>query len=333
MSTETPVAVTGAEGFIGSHLVEALVASGRRVRAMVQYNSFSSHGWLDVLAPDVLDRVEVVLGDVRDSGSVRDLVADSDTVYHLAALIAIPYSYRAPRSYVDTNVSGTLNVLEAVREFGIPRLVHTSTSETYGTARTVPITEDHPIVTQSPYAASKAGGDRLADSYHASFETPVVTLRPFNTFGPRQSMRAVIPTVIGQVAAGEREVTLGDLRPTRDFSYVKDTAAAFVAVGTAPAEKVVGRTFNAGTGGEISVGDLVRLIGELMDTELLVREDAQRLRPAGSEVMRLVCDATRLREATGWRPAHSLEDGLAHTIDFFRDPAHLARYKTTAYNV
>ncbi|MFF7157674.1 GDP-mannose 4,6-dehydratase [Streptomyces sp. NPDC008139] len=333
MSTETPVAVTGAEGFIGSHLVEALVASGRRVRAMVQYNSFSSHGWLEVLAPDVLDRVEVVLGDVRDSGSVRDLVADSDTVYHLAALIAIPYSYRAPRSYVDTNVSGTLNVLEAVREFGVPRLVHTSTSETYGTARTVPITEDHPIVTQSPYAASKAGGDRLADSYHASFETPVVTLRPFNTFGPRQSMRAVIPTVIGQVAAGEREVTLGDLRPTRDFSYAKDTAAAFVAVGTAPAEKVVGRTFNAGTGGEISVGDLVRLIGKLMDTELLVREDAQRLRPAGSEVMRLVCDATRLREATGWRPAHSLEDGLAHTIDFFRDPAHLARYKTTAYNV
>jgi NAD dependent epimerase/dehydratase len=331
--TDTPVAVTGAEGFIGSHLVEALVASGRRVRAMVQYNSFASHGWLELLAPEVLDRVEVVLGDVRDSGSVRELVAGSDTVYHLAALIAIPYSYRAPRSYVDTNVSGTLNVLEAVREFGIPRLVHTSTSETYGTAQTVPITEDHPIVTQSPYAASKAGGDRLADSYHASFETPVVTLRPFNTFGPRQSMRAVIPTVIGQVAAGQREVTLGDLRPTRDFMYVKDTAAAFVAVGTAPAAKVVGRTFNAGTGGEISVGDLVRLIGKLMDTDLLVREDAQRLRPAGSEVMRLVCDATRLREATGWAPAHSLEDGLAHTIGFFRDPAHLARYKTTAYNV
>ncbi|MEW2517330.1 GDP-mannose 4,6-dehydratase [Actinacidiphila alni] len=333
MSTETPVAVTGAEGFIGSHLVEALVASGRRVRAMVQYNSFASHGWLELLAPDVLDRVEVVLGDVRDSGSVRDLVAGSDTVYHLAALIAIPYSYRAPRSYVDTNVSGTLNVLEAVRELGIPRLVHTSTSETYGTAQTVPITEDHPIVTQSPYAASKAGGDRLADSYHASFGTPVVTLRPFNTFGPRQSMRAVIPTVIGQVAAGEREVTLGDLRPTRDFMYVGDTASAFVAVGTAPAEKVVGRTFNAGTGGEISIGDLVRLIGKLMDTELLVREDAQRLRPAASEVMRLVCDATRLREATGWRPAHSLEDGLSHTIDFFRDPAHLARYKTGTYNV
>ncbi|WUH94812.1 SDR family NAD(P)-dependent oxidoreductase [Streptomyces sp. NBC_00433] len=333
MSTATAVAVTGAEGFIGSHLVEALVASGRRVRAMVQYNSFSSHGWLELLPSDVTDCVEVVLGDVRDPGSVRDLVADCDTVYHLAALIAIPYSYRAPRSYVDTNVSGTLNVLEAVRESGIPRLVHTSTSETYGTAQTVPISEDHPIVTQSPYAASKAGGDRLADSYHASFGTPVVTLRPFNTFGPRQSMRAVIPTVIGQVAAGERKVTLGDLRPTRDFTYVEDTAAAFLAVGTAPAERVVGRTFNAGTGGEISVGDVVRLIGTLMDADLAVLEDPQRLRPAGSEVMRLVCDAARLREATGWAPAHRLEEGLARTIDFFRDPAHLARYKTAAYNV
>jgi UDP-glucose 4-epimerase len=333
MSTPTPVAVTGAEGFIGSHLVEALVASGRRVRAMVQYNSFFSHGWLEVLPPDVRDCVEVVMGDVRDPGSVRGLVAGCDTVYHLAALIAIPYSYRAPRSYVDTNVTGTLNVLEAVRESGVPRLVHTSTSETYGTAQTVPISEDHPIVTQSPYAASKAGGDRLADSYHASFGTPVVTLRPFNTFGPRQSMRAVIPTVIGQVAAGERTVTLGDLRPTRDFTFVRDTAAAFLAVGTAPAGKVVGRTFNAGTGGEISVGELVTLIGTLMDAELTVVSDPQRLRPAGSEVMRLVCDARRLREATGWEPAHKLADGLAETVAFFRDPANLARYKTAAYNV
>ncbi|WP_031517524.1 SDR family NAD(P)-dependent oxidoreductase [Streptomyces sp. NRRL F-5123] len=333
MSTATPVAVTGAEGFIGSHLVEALVAAGRPVRAMVQYNSFSSHGWLDDLPADARDSVEVVMGDVRDPGSVRELVAGCDTVYHLAALIAIPYSYRAPRSYVDTNVTGTLNVLEAVRESGIPRLVHTSTSETYGTAQTVPITEDHPIRTQSPYAASKAAADRLADSYHASFGTPVVTLRPFNTYGPRQSMRAVIPTVIGQVAAGERTVTLGDLRPTRDFLYVKDTAAAFLAVGTAPAERVVGRTFNAGTGGEISVGELVTLIGTLMDAELAALEDPQRLRPAGSEVMRLVCDATRLRVATGWAPAHRLDEGLARTVDFFRDPAHLARYRTAAYHV
>ncbi|MGK5632061.1 SDR family NAD(P)-dependent oxidoreductase [Streptomyces sp. URMC 123] len=326
-------AVTGAEGFIGSHLVEALVSSGHRVRAMAQYNSFSSFGWLEALPAEVMDRVEVVLGDVRDPGSVHALVEGAETVYHLAALIAIPYSYRAPHSYVETNVTGTLNVLEAVRRLGTARLVHTSTSETYGTARTVPITEDHPIVTQSPYAASKAGGDRLADSYHASFGTPVVTLRPFNTFGPRQSMRAVIPTVIGQLAAGRRTVTLGDLRPTRDFTYVEDTAAAFLAVGTAPAERVIGRTFNAGTGGEISVGDLVTLIGKLMDTEVSVRADEQRVRPAASEVMRLVCDASRLRAATGWAPAHGLEAGLRRTIAFFRDPANLARYKTDRYNV
>lgn len=333
MTESGPVAVTGAEGFIGSHLVEALVAAGHRVRAMAQYNSFSSYGWLETLPQDVMDSVEVVLGDVRDPGSVDRLLAGTEAVYHLAALIAIPYSYQAPHSYVDTNVTGTLNVLEAVRRLGVERLVHTSTSETYGTARTVPITEDHPINTQSPYAASKAGGDRLADSYHASFGTPVVTLRPFNTFGPRQSMRAVIPTVIGQVAAGERTITLGDLRPTRDFTFAKDTARAFLAVGTAPAGAVVGRTFNAGTGGEISVGDLVTLIGKLMAVDLEVRADPQRIRPAGSEVMRLVCDASRLRAATGWEPAHSLEEGLEATIGFFRDPANLARYKTAVYNI
>ncbi|MER6378435.1 GDP-mannose 4,6-dehydratase [Streptomyces sp. NPDC001250] len=333
--TPAPLAaVTGAEGFIGSHLTEALVASGHRVRAMAQYNSFSSYGWLETLAPDVLDHVEIVLGDVRDPGSVRGLLEAADVAYHLAALIAIPYSYQAPHSYVETNVTGTLNVLEAVRALGTPRLVHTSTSETYGTAQTVPITEDHPVNTQSPYAASKAGADRLADSYHASFGTPVVTLRPFNTFGPRQSMRAVIPTVIGQVAAGERTITLGDLRPTRDFTFVKDTARAFLAVGTAPAEQVVGRTFNAGTGGEISVGDLVALIGKVMDTAALdVRADPARVRPANSEVMRLVADASRLHRATGWQPAHSLEQGLAHTVEFFRDPANLARYKTGIYNI
>ncbi|MFE0458160.1 SDR family NAD(P)-dependent oxidoreductase [Kitasatospora sp. NPDC058965] len=329
----TTVAVTGAEGFIGSHLVEHLVAHGHRVRAMVQYNSFSSFGWLETLDRDTLDSVDIVLGDVRDPGSVTGLVKGTEAVYHLAALIAIPYSYQAPHSYIETNVTGTLNVLESVRHLDIPRLVHTSTSETYGTAQTVPITEDHPINTQSPYAASKAGGDRLADSYHASFDTPVVTLRPFNTFGPRQSMRAVIPTVIAQIAAGEREITLGDLRPTRDFMFVKDTAAAFHAVGTAPAETVVGRTFNAGTGGEISVGDLVTLVGKLMDVDLTVREDAQRIRPTNSEVMRLVADASRLRAATDWAPAHSLEAGLEKTIAFFRDPANLARYKTDLYNV
>ncbi|SEE22298.1 GDP-mannose 4,6-dehydratase [Streptomyces sp. KS_5] len=326
-------AVTGAEGFIGSHLTEALVASGHRVRAMAQYNSFSSYGWLETLPADVLDQVEIVLGDVRDPGSVRGLLDGADCAYHLAALIAIPYSYQAPHSYVDTNVTGTLNVLEAVRALEIPRLVHTSTSETYGTAQTVPITEDHPINTQSPYAASKAGGDRLADSYHASFGTPVVTLRPFNTFGPRQSMRAVIPTVIGQVAAGRRTITLGDLRPTRDFTFVEDTARAFLAIGTASADRVVGRTFNAGTGGEISVGDLVALIGKVMDAPLDVREDSARLRPAASEVMRLVADATRLTTATGWRPGSTLEEGLARTARWFTDPANLARYKTGIYNI
>ncbi|MYR71980.1 MULTISPECIES: SDR family NAD(P)-dependent oxidoreductase [unclassified Streptomyces] len=333
MTSAPLAAVTGAEGFIGSHLVEALVAAGHRVRAMAQYNSFSSYGWLETLSEEVLAEVEIVLGDVRDPGSVRGFAEGADCVYHLAALIAIPYSYRAPHSYVDTNVTGTLNVLEAVRALGTPRLVHTSTSETYGTAQTVPITEDHPIHTQSPYAASKAGADRLADSYHASFGTPVVTLRPFNTFGPRQSMRAVIPTVIGQLAAGERVITLGDLRPTRDFTYVEDTARAFLAVGTADAGRVVGRTFNAGTGGEISVGDLVALIGKVTGTEVDVREDAERVRPAASEVMRLVADATRLRETTGWAPAHDLEQGLAHTAEFFQDPANLARYKTGIYNV
>ncbi len=333
MSAPATVAVTGAEGFIGSHLVQALVADGHRVRAMVQYNSFSSFGWLEDLPADALDHVEVVLGDVRDPGSVTGLVKGVETVYHLAALIAIPYSYRAPHSYVETNVTGTLNVLEAVRHLDIPRLVHTSTSETYGTAQTVPITEDHPINTQSPYAASKAGGDRLADSYHASFGLPVVTLRPFNTFGPRQSMRAVIPTVIGQVAAGERTITLGDLRPTRDFSYVADTVAAFRAVAAAPAAAVLGRTFNSGTGEEISIGDLVTLIGKLMDTDLDVREDPARVRPAASEVMRLVCDSSRLRAATGWSPAHTLEEGLREAIAFFRDPVNLGRYKTGLYNV
>ncbi|MEU7133550.1 GDP-mannose 4,6-dehydratase [Streptomyces sp. NPDC046261] len=333
MSATATVAVTGAEGFIGSHLVQALVADGHRVRAMAQYNSFSSFGWLEDLPADVLDHTEVVLGDVRDPGSVHGLVKGAETVYHLAALIAIPYSYRAPHSYVETNVTGTLNVLEAVRHLDVPRLVHTSTSETYGTARTVPITEDHPINTQSPYAASKAGGDRLADSYHASFGLPVVTLRPFNTFGPRQSMRAVIPTVIGQVAAGEHTITLGDLRPTRDFSYVADTVAAFRAVGTAPAAAVLGRTFNSGTGEEISIGDLVTLIGKLMDVDLEVVEDARRVRPADSEVMRLVADASRLRAATGWSPAHTLEQGLRETVAFFRDPVNLRRYKTGIYNV
>lgn len=325
------VAVTGADGFIGSHLVERLVERGHRVRALALYNSFGSYGWLDSLPAEVMDGVEVVLGDVRDPGSVDQVVAGASVVYHLAALIAIPYSYTAPRSYIDTNVTGTLNVLEAARRHGPSRIVHTSTSETYGTARTVPIAETHPLQTQSPYAASKLAADKLAESYHLSFDLPVVTLRPFNTFGPRQSARAVIPTVISQLAAGQRLIELGALTPTRDFMFVKDTAEAFLTVGTADASTVVGRLFNAGTGSEISVGDLVATVARLMGAQVEIRQDPRRMRPENSEVQRLICDSTMLRGATGWAPQHTLEKGLAQTIDWFTDPANLARYRTGTY--
>jgi len=330
--TNELVAVTGAEGFIGSHLVEHLVRRGHRVRAMVQYNSFGSWGWLDTLEPEIAAEVEVLLGDVRDPASARELVAGAHTVYHLAALIAIPFSYRAPRSYVDTNVIGTLNVLDAVREHGAARLVHTSTSETYGTARTAPISETHPLQAQSPYAASKLAADKLVESYHLSFGVPAVTLRPFNTFGPRQSARAVIPTVISQLAAGAKTIQLGALDPTRDFLYVKDTAAAFVAVGTAPAGAVEGELFNAGTGVEVSVGALADDIVRLMAVEAVVTEDPQRIRPKNSEVMRLIADATKLRDRTGWQPRHTRDEGLIETIDWFRHPANLAHYKPGIYN-
>jgi NAD dependent epimerase/dehydratase len=327
----TTVAVTGADGFIGSHLVEQLVARGHRVRAMVQYNSFGTWSWLDSLTPDVLDSVDVVSGNVEDADTVRDLIEGAGTVYHLAALIAIPHSYRAPRSYVQTNVVGTLNVLEAARAQGCDRLVHTSTRETYGTARTVPISEVHPLQAQSPYAASKLGADKLAESYFTSFELPVVTLRPFNTFGPRQSARAVIPTVVSQIAAGAQEIRLGALDPTRDFLYVADTANAFATVGTAPAEQVLGEVFNAGTGEEISIGALAETICALMGRPVPVKLENERLRPPASEVMRLVCDSTKLREATGWAPQYTLTDGLKVTIDWFNDPANLARYRPGSY--
>jgi dTDP-D-glucose 4,6-dehydratase len=300
---------------------------------MVLYNSFNSWGWLESLPADVLESVEVHLGDVRDVASVRELVEGADVVYHLAALIAIPYSYRSPRSYVETNVLGTLNVLEAARQLATPRVVHTSTSEVYGTARSVPISEDHPLQGQSPYSASKIGADKMAESYHLSFGVPVATLRPFNTYGPRQSSRAVIPTILSQLAAGQREIRLGDLRPTRDFTFVEDTARAFMAVADAPAEAVVGRTLNAGTGVEISIGDLVKTIAAAAGYEVTVAEEAERLRPAGSEVMRLVCDSSRLTAATGWKPTVSLAEGLAKTAAWFSQPENLARYKWNAYTV
>lgn len=329
---EPLVAVTGAEGFIGSHLVEALVQGGHRVRAMVQYNSFNSWGWLETLAPDVLAGVEVQLGDVRDPGSVNALMRGAQTAYHLAALIAIPYSYQAPRSYIDTNVTGTLNVLEAAREYGTPRVVHTSTSEVYGTARTVPISESHPLRPQSPYAASKAAADHLVGSYVLSYGLPVVTLRPFNTYGPRQSARAVIPNIIAQVAAHTPQVRLGDLTPTRDFTFVQDTAAAFVAVGGA-GPQVLGRTLNAGSGHEISVGDLAGLIGEVMERPVQVQQEGARVRPPDSEVRRLVCDSQELRTLTGWQPRLGLREGLSRTAEWFRQPRNLERYKTALYTV
>jgi NAD dependent epimerase/dehydratase len=326
------VAVTGAEGFIGSHLVEALVRRGYRVRAMVLYNMLSSPGWLDELPAEVLDQVDMVFGDVRDPASVRQVVDGVAVVYHLAALGSVPYSYRAPRSFVDTNMIGTMHVLEAVRACGTPRLVHTSTSETYGTARSVPITEAHPLQAQSPYAASKVAADKLAESYYLSFGTPVVTLRPFNTFGPRQSARAVIPAIIIQLAAGSRQLKLGALDPTRDFTYVSDTAQAFIDLGEAPASAVVGELFNAGTGTDVSIGQLAADIAQLMGVDAEISEDPRRLRPKDSEVLRLCCDATRLRERTGWQPGCTREQGLQQTIEWLRRPGNLARYYPDEYN-
>ena len=326
------VAVTGAEGFIGSHLVEALVRRGHRVRAMVLYNMFSSHGWLEALEPAIRDQVDVVFGDVRDPGSVRQVVEGAAVVYHLAALGSVPYSYSAPRSFVDTNAVGTLHVLEAVRACGTPRLVHTSTSETYGTARTVPISETHLPQAQSPYAASKVAADKLVESYYLSFGNPGVTLRPLNTFGPRQSARAVIPAVIIQLAAGSRQLQLGALAPTRDFTYVTDTVQAFLDLGEAPASAVIGELFNVGTGADVAIGQLAGDIAALMGVEADITEDARRLRPKDSEVMRLVCDASRLRDRTGWQPRYTREEGLRRTIEWFLQPANLARYNPNEYD-
>jgi NDP-hexose 4,6-dehydratase len=325
-------AVTGAEGFIGSHLVERLVRRGYRVKAMVLYNMWSSTGWLETLDRGITGEVDVAFGDVRDPATVIQLVEEASVVYHLAAIGSVPYSYSAPRSFIDTNTIGTMHVLEAARACRTPRLVHTSTSETYGTARTVPISESHPLQSQSPYAASKTAADKLAESYHLSFGLPVVTLRPFNTFGPRQSTRAVIPQIITQLATGAKQLMLGALDPTRDFCYVLDTAAAFVTLGEAPASAVIGELFNCGPGDDIAIGKLAEDIARLMGVPADIVEDPQRLRPKDSEVMRLVCDATKLRERTGWRPEYTRDEGLRETIEWYRDPANLARFKTGEYH-
>ena len=327
------VLVTGADGFIGSHLTERLVRRGCDVRAFVQYNSFGSWGWLDESPADVRKDLDVFAGDVRDPHGVRTAMAGCDVVLHLAALIAIPYSYHSPQTYVETNVLGTLNIVQAAKDLGVERVVHTSTSEVYGTARFVPITESHPLQGQSPYSASKIGADQMALSFHAAFGTPVAVLRPFNTYGPRQSARAVIPTIISQIAAGASEIKLGATHPTRDFSFVTDTARAFEAL--AECDAAVGQTVNAGSGFEISIGDTARAIIDLMGSDALIVADDQRLRPEASEVERLWAGSDLMTSLTGWSPEYGegegFRRGLKETIDWFSDPANLARYKTDRY--
>jgi NAD dependent epimerase/dehydratase len=329
------VLVTGADGFIGSHLVEGLVRAGTAVRAFVLYNSFNSWGWLDHCAPDVKGHFDVFAGDIRDPHGVRTAMSDCDAVLHLAALIAIPYSYHSPDTYVDTNIKGTLNVVQAAREFGVSRVVHTSTSEVYGTARFVPMTEEHPLQGQSPYSASKIGADQIAMSFHASFNTPVVVVRPFNTYGPRQSARAVIPSVIAQIASGRRQIRLGALHPTRDFSFVADTVEGFIAA--LQADGVVGEVINLGSGFEISIGDTARLIADVMGIGIELVQDDRRLRPEKSEVERLCADNDKARRLLNWSPRFAglegLERGLARTVEWFKAPANLSRYKIDAYNL
>jgi NAD dependent epimerase/dehydratase len=329
------VLITGADGFIGSHVVEALVRAGREVRAFVLYNSFGSWGWLDRCADDVRGKFKVFAGDIRDAHGVRTAMKGCDEVLHLAALIAIPYSYHSPDTYVDTNVKGTLNVVQAARELGVRRVVHTSTSEVYGTARFVPMTEDHPLQGQSPYSATKIGADQIAMSFFSSFDTPVVTLRPFNTYGPRQSARAVIPTIITQIANGERRIKLGAVHPTRDFNYVADTVAGFIAA--LRSDRVVGEVINLGSSFEISIGDTARAIADVMGADIEIVTDDQRLRPDKSEVERLFASNVKARELLGWSPAYGGLDGfkrgLGHTVEWFVEPQNLAGYRAGIYNL
>lgn len=320
--------VTGADGFIGSHLTEALLDRGYRVRALAQYNSFNNWGWLEDIAPRT--DLEIVCGDVRDSAFCRTLVQGVDSVFHLAALIAIPYSYVAPESYVDTNIKGTLNILEACKAAGTPRLLVTSTSEVYGSALTVPISESHPRQPQSPYSATKIAADALAKSYFNAFDLPVTIVRPFNTYGPRQSARAFIPTVISQIASGMKEIKLGDLTPTRDFNFVRDTASGFIAISETAG--LDGMEINIATGTEVSMGELVHIISELMGAEVEVLTDPDRIRPAKSEVTRLCGDNSLITSLTDWRPRFSLRQGLEETISWFTNPVNLAHYKPQIYN-
>ena len=319
--------VTGADGFIGSHLVDLLLSQGIEVRALSQYNSFNNWGWLE---GNVHPQLEVVCGDVRDAAFCRHISKGVDTVFHLAALIAIPYSYVAPESYVDTNVTGTLNMCQAARDMGVERIIVTSTSEVYGTAQYVPIDELHPRQPQSPYSATKIGADAIAKSFYNAFGLPVVIARPFNTYGPRQSARAIIPTIISQIANGEKEIKVGDLSPTRAFDYVSDTCRGFLAL--ARAESVEGEEINIATGTEVTMADTLKLIAEIMGEDVRYIVDPQRIRPGKSEVFRLCGDNSKICSLTDWRPEVTLRDGLSKTVEWFCDPLNLIRYKSNIYN-
>lgn len=325
------VLVTGADGFIGSHLVEGLLAKGCDVRAFVYYNSFNSWGWLDTVPLEVQRRLDVFAGDIRDPNGVRKAIEGIDVVFHLAALIAIPFSYHSPDSYVDTNIKGTLNVLQAARAAGTARVLVTSTSEVYGTAKYAPIDEKHPFQGQSPYSATKIGADRISEAFWRSFDAPVVIVRPFNTYGPRQSARAVIPTIITQLLSGERELHLGSLTPTRDFNYVKDTVDGFIAL--AEADGAIGQEVNIATGVEHTIGDVARTLIAELNPQATIVEKEERLRPENSEVFRLIGDNTKIRGLTGWTPKHDLAAGLRDTVAWFRQPENLARYKAWIYNL
>jgi len=323
------VLVTGADGFIGSHLTELLVKKGYKVRALSYYNSFNNWGWLEEI--DCLDEIEVITGDIRDPFFCKKLVKDIDIVFHLAALIAIPFSYTAPNLYVETNIQGTLNLLQASLENNVKRFIHTSTSEVYGTAKYVPIDESHPLQPQSPYSASKIGADSIALSFYYSFDLPVTIARPFNTYGPRQSARAVIPTIITQILNNEKQIKLGDVSPTRDFNYVIDTCEGFIAL--ANSKKSIGEVVNICSNYEISIKDTLELIKKITKSEVEFIVDKQRLRPKNSEVYRLFGDNSKIKQLTSWRPKYTIEKGLEKTIEWFSNPKNLAKYKAWIYNI
>jgi len=323
------VLVTGADGFIGSHLTELLVKEGYQVRALSQYNSFNNWGWLEDIG--CLNEIEILSGDVRDPQYCKNITENIDIVFHLAALIAIPYSYTAPSSYVDTNINGTLNICQAAIENDVGRVIHTSTSEVYGTAKYVPIDEDHPLQAQSPYSASKIGADAIAMSFFNSFELPLTIARPFNTYGPRQSARAVIPTIITQIASGKNQIQLGDLTPTRDFNYVEDTCRGFLEL--ARCDNAIGEVINIGSGSEISIADTMQIILNIMGSNIQCTQDNNRIRPANSEVNRLCCDNTKIRNLTDFKASYSIEYGLKKTIEWFSLEENLSKYKANIYNV